>query len=326
MENVGVKAHEEHGVGRPLGRALAELAERQHGVVARWQLTELGLGRGAIEYRVRTGALHRVHARVYAVGHRALGSLGRPMAAALAGGPAALVSHRSAAALWELLPSARSAIDVTIFTGSRRPERGTVWHRSRQTLSAEERALVEGVPVTSVGRTLLDLAETVRPEQLERAVEEAERLRLFDLRALQRLRARSAGRHGWGTLEAVLCAAAPEPEPTRSEMERRFLSLCRRAGVPKPVVNATVGGYEVDAVWPDRRVVVELDSRGFHLTRAAFERDRVRDAALQVAAWRVVRFTWRRLLNEPDVVVETLLSLLQSDQPEGWQSGRMHRS
>jgi hypothetical protein len=177
------------------------------------------------------------------------------------------------------------------------------WH-------AEDIAEQHGIPVTSVARTLLDLAEVVRPRELGRAFEEAERQSLLDMRALKNLRARSHGRHSLALLDALLAEARPPPKDTRYELEHRFLDLIRETGLPPPATNVLIEGFLVDAVWPKQRLVIELDSRAYHDTRAAFERDRVRDAALQVAGYRVLRITWKRLHAEPEAVVADIRALL----------------
>ena len=245
------------------------------------------------------------------------------MAAALACGPGAMISHLSAAVLWELLSSSRATVELTIPTGSRVRRPGLIVHRARR-LHPEDRTLVDGIPVTALARTLADVAETV-PRRLERAVEEAERRGLFDLHAIERFRGRVRGRHSLGALDAVI-AESGTPVLTRSELERRFLALCRDFDVPPPAMNAMVEGFEVDAVWLEQRLVAEIDGHAFHKTRGQFERDRVRDAALQVAAFRVVRVTDRRLTGRSADVAATLAALLESGSPEGWQRGRMHRS
>jgi hypothetical protein len=287
---------------------VAELARRQHGVVARWQLDRLGFGPGAIAYRVRTGRLHRLHVGVYAVGHPLVSVRGRWMAAVLAHGPRAVLSHRSAAALWAIRPSAAHRIDVTVPSGTRGRRPGIRVHRTRR-LDPEDRVTADGIPVTAVARTLLDIAEVVPPADLERAIEAAEGLRLFDLRAVDEVIARSNGRRGLGPLRRALTDYRPI-QMTRSELERRFLVLCRAVGLPPPATNAIVAGFEVDVVWHHARLIVELDSRGFHDTQAAFERDRVRDAALLLAGYRVLRVTYRRLVHSPQTVLRELRNLL----------------
>ena len=297
-----------HELDSPGDGVIAELAARQHGVVARRQLIEVGFGPGAIDWRRATGRLHVVYRGVYAVGHPRLVGHGRWMAAVLACGDAALLSHQSGGALWEFRPSAGSLVDVTT-PRSRAGEPGIRVHRVR-TLDPEDRTVRDGIPVTTVARTLLDLAETVSPTQLRRAFEAADRLGLLDMRAIERLRERCRGRRGLKPLAALLATHRRPAPMTRSELECRFLDLCRDERLPAPLVNATVAGMEVDMLWPRQRLVVELDGHAFHRTRAAFERDRVRDAALQQAGHRVVRVTDRRLRAEPAGVAQTVQSLL----------------
>jgi very-short-patch-repair endonuclease len=165
--------------------------------------------------------------------------------------------------------------------------------------------------VTTVARTLLDLAEAA-PEKLDRALEEAERRGLFDMRDVEALIVRRRGRHGVRVLEQALGAYRDRPF-TRSELERQFGDLCREAGLAPPAFNAWVAGHEVDALWRDQRLVVELDGHAFHRTRAAFERDRLRDADLQLAGYRVVRITHRRLTRYPGAVVTSVRRLLSRD-------------
>ncbi len=295
------------GECRPVDLGVAELAERQHGAVARRQLLELGLGSRAIDHRVAVGRLHPVHAGVYLVGHRLRSARTRWMAAVLACGPGALLSHRPAADVWHLLPTDSARIHVVADRSTRGPA-GIVVHRIRR-LHIEDRAERDGIPVTSVARTLLDLAGVVRRRQLERAVETAERHGLFDLHAMERLLASGRGRRGVRMLRSVL-RDYREPPFTRSELERMFIALCRGAGLPPPVTNLWVAGGEADATWPDHRLVVELDSRGYHATRAAFERDRRRDTDLQLAGYRVLRVTHRRLEQEPADVAAAVGRLL----------------
>jgi hypothetical protein len=308
MTDVGHFEHDIRALNGPGTRKIAELARRQHGVVARWQLTPLGLGRGAIGHRLLMGQMHRVHVGVYAVGHSLLSLHGRWMAAVLTCGPRSVLSHRDAAALWGIRASSRYVVDVTAPYGSRARRPGIEVHRTRR-LDREDRDVEDGIPVTTVARTLLDLAEVVRLPDLERAVEAAERLRLFDLRAVEDTMARNRGRRGLRPLHQALEAYRPLPD-TRLELERRFLDLCREVGLPPPSVNVMLAGLEVDFAWQDARLVVEMDSRTYHMTRAAFERDRIRDASLQLAGYRVLRVTHRRLRHERAAVVRTIRSLL----------------
>lgn len=290
-------------------RGVAKVAERQHGVIGWRQLRSLGFEPGAIRHRVAAGRLHHVHPEVYAVGHCRLGLHGRWMAAVLAGGDGAVLSHRSAAALWGIGNVPGSPVEVTADGRTRRGSPAILLHQARR-FRAEDRTVKNAIPVTTLARTILDLAEVARRRELERAFEEAERLRLLDMRAIQDVREHSPGRHGLKPLRLLLASYHP-PAPTRSELERRFVELCRDAALPPPAINVMVGGFEVDAAWPDHGLVVELDGFAFHRTRAAFERDRARDASLQLSGYRVLRLTDRRLANEPAVVVETLRALLE---------------
>jgi very-short-patch-repair endonuclease len=239
------------------------------------------------------------------VGHKLLTFRGAYMAAVLACGPLARLSHRSAADLWEIAHSSAALADVTVPHGVREHP-GIRLHRSR-CLIPEDHAVREGIPVTSLARTLLDLA-AVAPTRLDRALEQSERMKLFDLAAVDSLLARIRGHAGAGRLRAALAIYRPSPF-TRSELERRFLELVREAGLPTPSVNAFVAGHEVDALWMDHALVVELDGYEHHRSRAAFERDRRRDLELRLAGFEVLRLTWQRVANEPAVVAKQLRSL-----------------
>ena len=256
---------------------IAELAGRQYGVVSRTQMGKLGVGRGAIDWRVRTGRLIRVQTGVYAVGHTALTREGRWLAAVLACGDGALLSHRCAGALWDLARYDGRRIDVTV------PPRNR--HRGNETIvvhrGAREPATHRGIPTTTPMQTLTDLSYTLPQRAVERALEQAEKLRLLDT-------TKTTGR-----LRKIIMAH--DFAPTRSELEVAFLRLCRRHGLPPPQVNARVHDVEVDFWWPEQRLVVETDSRLHHGTRAAFERDRAKDARLTSLGCRVVRFTFRQV-------------------------------
>jgi very-short-patch-repair endonuclease len=285
------------------------LAERQHGVVAQRQLVALGLSQREIERRLESWRLRLVHREVYAVGHLKLNQQGRWLAAVLTYGEAALLSHRSAAALWGLGKPWAPAIDVTAPAGRqgiRRRER--IWiHRGR--LRSEDRAVRAGIPVTTVSRTLFDLAEFVSFKRLESAWEEADRLNLLQLRAVEGVCERGYGRRSLKPIRRLL-AEARAATITRSPLEDDFAAFCRARSLPMPVFNTTVLGYEVDALWPKQCLAAELDSWSFHSHRAAFERDRIRDAALQVAGYRTIRITHRRLNNEALTLASELRTLL----------------
>ena len=229
------------------------------------------------------------------------------MAAVLACGPGAVLSHRSAAAHWELLASSALLIDVTA-ARARHGGQGIRLHRSRS-LDARDTITHRGIRVTTIPRTLLDLTATVRGSQLERALAQTERLQLYDHRAITDLIARSNGHGGTGALAKAI--ARHEPKWTRNELEAWFLNLVRNAGLPEPLVNLPLAApdhprLEVDLCWPAHRLIVELDGWETHHTRAAFETDRRRDAALQADGWRVVRFTW----HEPEETIQRRLQAL----------------
>ncbi len=232
------------------------------------------------------------------------------MAAVLSCGPSALLSHRNAGAHWAIRPTGTGAIDVTIPGRNGRRSRGEITIHRSGTLTPEDIARHERIPVTSPARTLLDLGDILPATTLERAFERAEALRLLDLTSIRAALAANPTRRGSGRLAAILEQQQADPAIERSELEGLFLELCTGAGIPRPLVNARVGPYEVDFLWADARVVVETDGRSFHSTRAAFERDRARDALLVASGYRVLRFTYRQVVWEPEVVVRRLCSVL----------------
>jgi very-short-patch-repair endonuclease len=278
------------------------LASDQHGVVAQSQLVALGLTPQAIYRRRQRGSLIALYRGVYAVGHVALTARSRELAAVFACGSGAMLSHRSAAALWGLRRTSSARIEVTAPRG-RKPRDGVVVHRSRA-LEEEDLALVEAVPTTSVARTLVDLADVLRPSSLEKAVNESELLGLFDLRAVERALERVSFRRGRGRLAGVLQTYRSEPHFTRSAGERRLLRVCREHGLPCPEANVWVAGHEIDLYWPDARLVVEFDGRAVHGTTRAFHDDRRRDRALAARGIQVTRVTERDLDDEPALAGE----------------------
>jgi very-short-patch-repair endonuclease/predicted transcriptional regulator of viral defense system len=297
---------------RDVDEAIARLARRQHGRVARRQLLALGLGADAIDYRLARSRFHVVYTGVYAVGHDVPTREGVWMAAVLAAGVGAVLSHRDAAALWRIRPSARTRVEVTTPRGQH-PRRGIQFHRS--SLPSDEVARKDGIPVTTVPRTLFDLATVLRPRQLERALGEAEALRLWDELSLLDLLRRYPRRAGSRTVGAVLEARNAGAKIFRSDLEVAFLEFLDRFEFPEPELNAEVEGFEVDAVWREDRVVVELDSRAFHMTVAAFETDRERDRILQAAGWRTIRITSRQLERDAGRLRDDLWKLLGAAPP-----------
>ena len=286
---------------------LAELAKRQHGVVSRPQLAAIGLSADTIDRNIARARLHPIHRGVYAVGHRALTRDARWLAAVLAAGPSAVLGFRSAGALWGVRGTSRSAIEVITPRVCRRP--GIQAHR--MALPPDEVTVARGIPVTTPARTLFDLAAVVSQDQLEHAFNEAEVGRLTSPVSLRALVVRYPGRRGAQAIKAVLAKHEQYGETvTRSKLERRFLSLVDAHGLPRPRVNRLSDRGELDATWPDERLIVECDGFAAHGTREAFERDRERDRALQVAGWRVVRITWRQLTTDADTIARQLRTLL----------------
>ena len=298
--------------GGDVDRAIAELAERQQAVVGRRQLLALGVRRRAIEHRLECGRLHIVYRGVYAVGHRILTPDGWRMAAVLLAGEGAVASHRSAGAHHLIRPSSRKLDEVTVH-GPHRHCKAVQFHYGR--LPPDEIMIVRGVPVTTVSRTIFDCAAVLRPTQVERMVGQADILRLTDSLSLQDVLERYPRRRGAPTIREILGARSIGLGVTREELEARFQEFLRKYGLPRPELNAwlKVGKrwYQVDCLWRIQQLIVELDGRETHHTIAAFESDRVRDRALSVAEWRVIRVTWRQLHEDPDELAADLWSLLR---------------
>jgi very-short-patch-repair endonuclease len=284
---------------------VAALALRQHGVVSNAQLRALGLGRGAIEHRVRRGRLHLLYRGVYAVGHAKVDGRGRLWAAALATN--GVVSHRSAAWVWELAPPPASRIEVTTLAASRSLNSITV-HRSR--LAPEDIAHHEGLPVTTLARTLVDLADVLTPHRLERICHRAEHLRLLDVKAIDTVLARAPGRRSKALRAALNTLTHAGPQLTRSELEDLMLALAAKFALPRPLVNRQVHGKEVDFLWPEQRLVLEADGAATHATRTAFEEDRARDLHLKTHGYDVIRVTHRMLTTRPHDVARLLRARL----------------
>lgn len=295
------RAYDADGNNHSPDEGLAALAGRQHGVVSKAQLAELGLTRDAVRRRIDKKRLQSLYKGVFAVGHVALTVDSRRLAAVMAYGPGALLSHRAAGSAQGLLPSSPQ-LEVTV-PHARRPKPGIVLHRSRL-IHPEDHATVRGIPVTSVARTLVDLADVLTQERLAKAVHEAEVQRAFDLTAIERVLDRLPGRTGRHRLQRVLIAYEHDPHFTRSRGERRFLALCKRHGLPPPQTNLWIAGYEVDAYWPDVRVAIEIDGAEVHDTRKAFHEDRARDRRLAAEGIHVVRITWLDFDDETRLAAE----------------------
>jgi len=295
---------------RDFDRRLADLADRQYGLVALWQLSDLD--QNLARQRAIAGSLHRVQQGVYTVGHSLLPRNGHLLAAVLACGPDAVLSHRSAAVLHGLLRELSSRTHVIAPNRRGRSPSDVAAHRDG-TLTVADQVTVAGIPCTSVARTLLDLAGS-KDRELRYAITQAEVERKFDLREVEELLKRSKGRRGVRRLKLAISLHDPREQLTRRELEARILDLCWKWGLPLPEVNGhlVVDGISVmpDFIWRDAGLIVEADSRRVHGTVAAFEKDRRRDQLLTAAGWTVIRCTWRQVLDEPEALAGTVRTIL----------------
>jgi hypothetical protein len=288
-------------------------AAPRHDVMTTAELGAFGLGPAAVARRAAEGRLFRQYRGVYSVGRPDLTVAGRRMAAVLACGPQAVLSHRSAAAQLALLADGRSVVDVTV-PGRRAPRpRAGIRVHSSTTLIAADTTTVDGIPCTSVARTIVDLGDHEPARLVERAVDQSEALQIFDLTAIEDVLERVGPRRGAGVVKSLL-AQRREPVLTNREFEERFLGLVRVAGLAVPAVNAWIvageWAYQADFLWRAERLVVETDSREFHMHPKAFEHDRLRDQRLTLAGYTVVRFTWRQLVADPGRVAAVVRDLL----------------
>jgi hypothetical protein len=278
---------------------IADIAARQHGVVTLRQLETAGLGRATVSVRSKSGRLHRVHRGVYSVGHPVLHLHGEWMAAVLACGSSAVLSHGSAAALWKLLRPIDGPVHVSVPSdGGRERRQGIQVHRcisladlstpGEQTRHCPFVTRRDRIPVTTVARTIHDLRSSLPPRLVRRAIRQAEFMGL--------------------RLDGV------ETDGTRSDLEVLFLDLCRRHGLLLPEVNVKLGDWEVDFLWREQRLVVEIDSFAYHRGSVAFQDDHARDLDLRAAGFTVLRYTERQLEKEPGrVVADVARALSQED-------------
>jgi hypothetical protein len=289
---------------------LAALASRQHGVVSIRQLERrLGFSHQAVTRAVAAGRLHRMYRGVYAVGHAELSQRGEGMAAVLAVGPGALLSYHSAGWLWGIWSGSPKPFEVTAFVPRHHPApRGVVRHRARN-LVDEDRAMVDGIPVTSVARTQLDLAWKLRGDRMARLLSRSEELGLLDLVATNAVIDRNRGHHGAKRLRYALAIYEP-PAWTRSEFERRFVACLVEAGLPRPATGWNEVGHEIDVYWPDLRFGIELDAFETHRTRQAFEDDRERDLDFALAEVDVRRVSEQQFRRDPAKVVARVAKLV----------------
>jgi very-short-patch-repair endonuclease len=279
-------------------RAIARIAGRQDNVIGRDQLLAAGMGRGAIAHRVRTGAWQRLHNNVYLLGPAPPSLMARARGAALSCGTDAVVSHRSAAEMFGLLPEIGAEVHVTVAGRNVAPREGVRLHRVRG-FAAVEVTKMRRIPLTSVARTICDLAASEPPEYTEQAFQEALFRRIVTPRAVAAVLEREPRRQGARVINALL----RDPRMTRSERERALLKLIDAAQLPRPLTNVRLHGYLADVYWPEHRLVLEFDGYGAHGHRLAFEHNRKRDQVMLANGLAVMRVTDRHLEQEPVALV-----------------------
>ena len=291
---------------------VARIAARQHTLITHEQLVAVGIRGSAVSRRVATGRLNRRYRGVYVVGQPSLTREGRWLAAVLASGTGAVLSHLDAAVLWGVYDRTGAKIHVTTAHRSRKGSGDIRLHRVRH-LDAEQVTVVNRIPVTTVARMLVDLTDVLGRERLTRIIREAAYRGLLDLDQLDAAITRAHGRRSLPTLRAAVQAHRPSTI-IRSELEHRFLELCRTANLPQPDTNvpALVNGKSIrhDCLWPTQGVVVELDGTAAHDRSDAFESDRARDAAVAAAGLRTLRYTWKRISEDADAVAAELRAVL----------------
>jgi predicted transcriptional regulator of viral defense system len=290
--------------GRTVEQELARLASKTHGVVTHSELLDAGISRAEIKRRRRRGYLVPVYRGVYRVGHEAPSTEAEYLAAVRAAGPAAVLSGRAAAYLLGLLKGHPPRAEVTAPTERRVPGLGT--RRSRE-LGSRETMVWRGVPVTTVARTLVDLAAVLGPDALARACHEAGVLHRTTPAAVEAALARRPNARGAAKLRAVLHG---DVRVTLSELERRFLVLLRDAGLPLPVTNRPAGARRVDCRWAEPGLTVELDSYRYHSSRYAWEQDRRREREAHARGDEFRRYTYGDVVEDPRMMLAELRALL----------------
>ncbi len=306
---------------------LAQLAAGQHGVVTARQLEALGLTRTAVARRTASGSLHRLGRGIYAVGHERLSPVGRRHAALLAAGPGAVLSHVTAARLWKVLPESAEHLDkdrvdeelIHVTVDRRVDSRGWIKVHCVRHFDRRDRVLRDDLPVTTLTRTLLDLAATEEPGVLRRAVREAQVRHRLSEYALRVQLDRARGRHGARHLAGLI---ADGPTPTRSVLEDRVLELMLAGGLRKPAINVRVAvaerrSFEVDFLFARERVIVEADGARYHDNRLARQADVDRQALLEAAGYNVIRLNWRQVTRDAEQTARRLHVALSNTQPDG---------
>jgi len=300
-----------------LNRRIGDLAERQHGVVSRRQLRGLGIGDSTITLRIASGYLRPLFREAFAVGHGAITRQGRMLAAVLACEQGTVLSHGSAAELLGLWDKQLPAMHVIPPDWSGRKIDGIRWHRVRLP-AGDEFEIRDGIPCTTVSRTLVDMAGWTGWSSMRRLVEQAAILRQLNVEEIDRIL--SLGRRrGAPRLRAILIPWRGGGEPTpklRSKLEARLFPLLVERGLPRPRCNVRLeieGNWlEIDLLWEEQRLAIETDGEETHGTHAAFQRDRWRDQILVAAGYRTARITWAQVRDEPDAVVNRIARMLKA--------------
>jgi hypothetical protein len=282
-------------------------AASQHGLVTWRQLIDGGIARSTIATWVRAGRLVRTQPGVYRVAGAPVTWHQQALAAVLAAGPGAAASHRTAAALWGLLPP--TVIEVVVPRGRTPTIRGAIVHQARDPIASNRRS---GIPVTTPMRTILDLGAVVPAAVVETVLDAAEVARLCSIAAVEWERASVArpGRRGCGVLKEVLDRRALLETPPDGMLEPRFARLCRAAGLPEPVFQHAVGRYAIDFAYPELQLAIEVDGYGPHAGARAFQRDRTRQNRLVGLGWTVLRFTWADVVKRPEYVARTIAAAI----------------
>ncbi|HUA69555.1 MAG TPA: DUF559 domain-containing protein [Solirubrobacteraceae bacterium] len=289
-------------------QAIARIAGRQDNVITADQLRDAGLGRGAVAHRLKARTMQRLHTNVYLLGPAPPTPMARARAAAFACGDDAVVSHRSAACLFNLLPEIPGDVDVTV-AGRNPGERAGVRLHRVTTLRRSDVTTMRGFKITSVARTICDLAATESARDTEHAFQEALYSEIVTVRALERILDREPRRRGASIIRSLI----KDPRLTRSERERRLLKLIKEAQLPRPLTNVPLHGYNADVYWPAQKLVVEFDGWRAHGHRLAFEKNRKRDQILMANGIRVMRVTDRQLTGEPIAIATRIAMALNAN-------------
>ncbi len=295
-----------HAVGREV--AIAWVGARQLGLITVAQLNAAGVGRGSIARRVANGQLHQVFRGVYLVGHPVPLPGALELAGVLACGEGTLVSHHSAARLWGLVKASPGEVEVTVIGRDCRSRDGLRVHAVKR-LGAPDRGRRLGIPITSAARTVIDVSATVGYEEAEHVIAEACALKLTSEPQLLAAANRVSNRAGVARIRSIL-GQSGGPRRTRSDGERALLGLIRAARLPDPATDVPLLGFTADFLWPEQRLIVELDSYPAHGHRAAFERDHRRDVIHRDAGYEVLRFTGRQLEHDPFYVLAVIARAL----------------